>query len=84
MSFSLPQQPVSATQARGRMTGRPLQVTYRNGRAFAAPWHLSRLCRREQREVDAAPDASFCVDSGFAGRAVGIEITAPQACPLNA
>lgn len=83
MPFSTAQQPVSATQARGRMTERSLQVTYRNGRAFSAYLHLSIPTGEKSAKSMPAPDGLLVVDYGATGRAVGIEVTAPQAVSLE-
>ena len=65
------------------MTERSLQVTYRKGRAFAAYLHLSRLTGEKSTRTVASHDGLLVVDYGAAGRAVGVEITAPQAVPLE-
>ena len=66
-----------------RMTERSLQVTYRKGRAFAAYLHLSHLTGRRSAKTVASPDGLLIVDYGATGRPVGVEITAPQAVPLE-
>jgi uncharacterized protein YuzE len=65
------------------MTERSLQVTYRNGRAFAAYLHLSHPNGEKSAKTVASPDGLLVVDYGASGRAVGVEITAPQAVPLE-
>jgi hypothetical protein len=65
------------------MTERSLQVTYRKGRAFAAYLHLSHPTGEKSAKTVASPDGLLIVDYGDAGRPVGIEITAPQAVPLE-
>jgi hypothetical protein len=65
------------------MTERSLQVTYRKGRAFAAYLHLSHLTGEKSAKIVASPDGLLIVDYGATGRPVGVEITAPQAVPLE-
>lgn len=65
------------------MTERSLQVTYRKGRAFAAYLHLSHLTGEKSAKTVASPDGLLVVDYSSAGRAVGVEITAPQAVSLE-
>jgi hypothetical protein len=65
------------------MTERSLQVTYRKGRAFAAYLHLSHATGEKSAKTVPSPDGLLVVDYGAAGRAVGVEITAPQAVPLE-
>jgi hypothetical protein len=65
------------------MTERSLQVTYRKGRAFAAYLHLSHPTGEKSTKTVASSDGLLIVDYGEAGRPVGIEITAPQAVPLE-
>ena len=65
------------------MTERSLQVTYRKGRAFAAYLHLSHLSGEKSAKTVASPDGLLIVDYGASGRAVGVEITAPGAVPLE-
>jgi hypothetical protein len=65
------------------MTERSLQVTYRKGRAFAAYLHLSHPTGEKSAKTVASPDGLLIVDYGAMGRPVGIEITAPQAVPLE-
>jgi hypothetical protein len=65
------------------MTERSLQVTYPKGRAFAAYLHLSRPTGEKSARTVASPDGLLVVDYGGAGRAVGVEITAPQAVSLE-
>jgi hypothetical protein len=74
---------VVVTVLRGvRMTERSLQVTYRKGRAFAAYLHLSHTGEKSAKTV-ASPDGLLIVDYGATGRPVGVEITSPQAVPLE-
>jgi hypothetical protein len=65
------------------MTERSLQVTYRKGRAFAAYLHLAHPTGEKSARTVASPDGLLVVDFGAAGRPVGVEITAPQAVPLE-
>jgi hypothetical protein len=65
------------------MTERSLQVTYRKGRLFAAYLHLSHPTGEKSTRSIASPDGLLVVDYGAAGRAIGVEITAPQAVPLE-
>ncbi len=65
------------------MTERSLQVTYRKGRAFAAYLHLSHPTGEKGARTVASPDGLLIVDYGATGRPLGVEITAPQAVPLE-
>lgn len=65
------------------MTERSLQVTYRKGRAFAAYWHLSHTTGEKSAKTVASSDGLLIVDYGATGRPVGVEITSPQAVPLE-
>ena len=65
------------------MTERSLQVSYRTGRAFAAYLHLSHTTGEKSAKTVASPDGLLIVDYGATGRPVGVEITAPQAVPLE-
>lgn len=65
------------------MTERSLQVTYRKGRAFAAYLHLSHSTGENSARTVASPDGLLIVDYGTRGRPLGVEITAPQAVPLE-
>jgi hypothetical protein len=65
------------------MTERSLQVTYRKGRAFAVYLHLSHPTGERSVRTEASQDGLLIVDYGAAGRPVGVEITAPQAVPLE-
>ena len=70
--------------ARGvRMTERSLQITYRKGRPFAAYLHLSHATGEKSAKTVATPDGLLVVDYNSAGQAVGVEITSPQAVPLD-
>ena len=65
------------------MTERSLQVTYRKGRAFAAYLYLSHPTGEKSAKTVASPDGLLIVDYGATGQPVGVEITAPQAVPLE-
>jgi hypothetical protein len=65
------------------MTERSLQVTYRKGLAFAAYLHLSHRIGEKSARTVASPDGLLIVDYARSGRPLGVEITAPQAVPLD-
>jgi len=65
------------------MTERSLQVTYRKGRTFAAYLHLSHPTGEKSARTVASPDGLLIVDYAASGRPFGVEITAPQAVPLD-
>ena len=65
------------------MTERSLQVTYRKGRPFAAYLHLSHATGEKSARTVASPDGLLIVDYAASGRPLGVEITAPQAVPLD-
>jgi hypothetical protein len=65
------------------MTERSLQVTYRKGRAFAAYLHLSHQTGEKSTKTVASQDGLLVVDYAADGRPLGVEITAPQAVPLE-
>jgi uncharacterized protein YuzE len=65
------------------MTERPLQVTYRKGRTFAAYLHLSHPTGEKSARTVASADELLIVDYSASGKALGVEITAPQAVPLD-
>jgi hypothetical protein len=65
------------------MTERSLQVTYRKGRAFAAYLHFSHTTGQRSAKTVASQDGLLVVDYEATGRAMGVEITAPQAVPLE-
>ena len=65
------------------MTERSLQLTYRKGRLSAAYLHFSHPTGEKSAKTVASPDGLLKVDYGAAGRPVGVEITAPQAVPLE-
>ena len=65
------------------MTERSLQVTYRKGRTFAAYLHLSHPTGEKSVRTVASRDGLLIVDYAGSGRPLGVEITAPQAVPLD-
>jgi hypothetical protein len=65
------------------MTERSLQVTYRKGRAFSAYLHFLHTTGQKSAKSVASLDGLLVVDYGAAGRPIGVEITAPQAVPLE-
>jgi hypothetical protein len=65
------------------MTERSLQVTYRKGRAFAAYLHLLHATGEKSTRSVASADGLLIVDYAASGRPLGVEITAPQAVPLE-
>ncbi|MDR1990827.1 MAG: hypothetical protein LBQ09_11445 [Acidobacteriaceae bacterium] len=65
------------------MTERSLQVTYRKGRTCAAYLHLSHRTGEKSVRTVASADGLLIVDYSTSGHPLGIEITAPQAVPLD-
>ena len=65
------------------MTERSLQVTYRKGRVFAAYLHLSHHTGEKSTSTVPSTDGLLVVDYGADGHAIGVEITAPRAVPLE-
>ena len=65
------------------MTERGLQVTYRRGQVLAAYLTLSHPTGEKSAKTVASHDGILIIDYGAAGRPLGIEITAPQAVPLE-
>ena len=65
------------------MTERSLQVTYRKGRTFAAYRHLSHPAGDKSARTVASADELLIVDYSASGKALGVEITAPQLVPLD-
>jgi hypothetical protein len=65
------------------VTERSLQVTYRKGRTFAAYLHLSHRTGEKSARTVASPDGLLIVDYSASGKALGVEITAPHAVPLD-
>ena len=65
------------------ITHRFLQITYRNGRPFAAYLYLPRkLGDKSARSVRC--ESGLVIDYAADGRAIGVEITAPQTTSLDA
>lgn len=58
-------------------------MTYRKGRTFAAYLSLSHPTGEKSARTVASPDGLLVVDYAANGRPVGVEITAPQAVPLE-
>lgn len=65
------------------MTERSLQVTYRNGKPFAAYLYLSRRTGEKSAKTVASDDGLLVVDYGASGQPIGVEITAPTAVSLQ-
>ena len=65
------------------MTERSLQVTYRKGRPFAAYLYLSHQTGTKSARTVASADGLLVVDYAASGDALGVEITCPQAVPLE-
>ena len=67
------------------MIERSLQITYRKGKPFAAYLDLPRATDERQKSVKttATEDGLLIVDYGADRRPIGIEISAPQAVPLE-
>ena len=65
------------------MTERSLQITYREGRPFAAYRYLSRVPGERSARTEASADGLLIADSAADGRFIGIEITAPGAVALD-
>jgi uncharacterized protein YuzE len=65
------------------MTERSLQVTYRKGKAFAAYLYLSHQTGEKSVRTAPSPDGLLIVDYAENGKAIGVEITAPTAVPLE-
>lgn len=59
------------------MTTRSMNVTYRKGRLLAAYLSLPHEEGERFARTVASPDALLIVDYDTAGRAIGVEITAP-------
>ena len=58
-------------------------MTYRKGRTFAAYLHFSHPTGEKRVRTVASPDGLLLVDYARSGRPLGVEITAPQAVPLQ-
>jgi hypothetical protein len=65
------------------MTERSLQVTYRKGRTFAAYLYLAHPTGEKSARTVPSHDGLLIVDYAASGRALGVEITAPQSVPLD-
>lgn len=64
------------------MTERSLQITYRKGRPLAAYLYLVHSTGEKSVRTNPSPDGLLVVDYGADGRAIGVEITAPEAVTL--
>jgi uncharacterized protein YuzE len=65
------------------MTERSLQVTYRKGKPFSAYLHLSHQTGEKSARTVPSADGLLVIDYGQNGKAIGVEITAPSAMPLD-
>jgi hypothetical protein len=65
------------------MTERSLQVTCRKGEPFSAYLHLSHQTGEKSARTVPSGDGLLVVDYGQNGKAIGVEITAPSAVPLD-
>jgi len=65
------------------VTERSLQVTYRNGKAFAAYLHLLHQTGEKSVKTVPSADGLLVVDYAQDGKPIGVEITAPSAVPLD-
>jgi hypothetical protein len=65
------------------MTERSLQVTYREGRVFAAYLYLARKTGEKSVRTAASPDGLLIVDYAADGHPLGVEITSPKAVTLQ-
>src|SRR6266581_2966555 len=65
------------------MTERSLQVTYRKGKPFSAYLHLSHETGEKSVRTVPSADGLLVIDYGQNGNAIGVEITAPSAVPLD-
>src|SRR6476646_9918700 len=65
------------------MTERSLQVTYRKGKPFSAYLHLSHQTGEKSARRVPSADGLLVIDYGQNGKAIGVEITAPTAVPLD-
>lgn len=65
------------------MTERSLQVTYRKGRPFSAYLYLSHGTGEKSAKTVPSADGLLVVDYAASGQAIGVEITAPSAVPLE-
>jgi hypothetical protein len=62
---------------------RSLQVTYKKGKPFSAYLHLAHQTREKSTRTVPSADGLLVVDYGQNGKAIGAEITAPSAVPLD-
>jgi hypothetical protein len=65
------------------MTERSIQVTYREGRVFAAYLYLARKTGEKSAKTVASPDGLLIVDYAADGRPLGVEITSPKTVTLQ-
>jgi len=65
------------------MTERSPQVTYRKGKPFSAYVHLSHQTGEKSARTVPSTDGLLVIDYGHNGKAIGVEITAPSAVPLE-
>jgi hypothetical protein len=65
------------------MTERSLQVTYRNGRPFAAYLYLSHQTGERSMRTVPSSDGLLVIDYAASGGAIGVEIIAPAAVSLE-
>ena len=65
------------------MTDSYLEVTFRQGRAIAAYLYLSRRSKDRSARTQVAA-GGLVIDFAKDGRAIGVEITSPQAVTLAA
>jgi hypothetical protein len=65
------------------ITERSLQVTYRKGKPFSAYLHLSHQTGEKSARTVPSGDGLLVVDYSQNGKAIGVEITAPSAVPLE-
>ena len=65
------------------MTERSLQVTYRKGRPFAAYLHLSHATGEKSARTRLPRTGCSLSTTTAPARIVGVEITSPQAVPLD-
>lgn len=65
------------------MMQRSFEVTYREGRIFAAYLHLSQQTSEKSAKTVASPDRLLIVDYAADGRPLGIELIAPHLVSLE-
>ena len=66
-----------------RVRSERTSLTYRKGRTFAAYLHLSHPTGEKSARTVASADGLLIVDYSVSGLPLGVEITAPQAVPLE-